>query len=134
MKKPGDVWSNKKFRYRSFTDLPATLVPHELHIAWAAGIYEGEGTPTVGAIVISQKDPWILHELQKLWGGSVNYYTHRSYGIFHWRISGENARTFVAHIWIFLSPRRKAQILKHWVRDTDFTDSLKSVLEKEVCA
>jgi hypothetical protein len=64
------------------------------NIYWAAGIYEGEGTcqstrNCVG-VHITQKDPWILHELQSL-----------------------RARGFLYTIFPLLSPRRKEQAKKY---------------------
>lgn len=91
-------------------------------IAWAAGIFEGEGTTcpsnakrnyTVVAAV-TQKDLWLLRRLQELFGGSVDQYpqqyrnTTRLYG--RWRLTGPAARGFLMTIYTFMSPRRKDQI------------------------
>src|SRR5207237_10064164 len=64
--------------------LAPTLRPSMVQIAWAAGVYEGEGCCQVTgakahpctALAICQKDPWILYRLRDYFGGSV--YTLRS--------------------------------------------------------
>ena len=87
----------------------------ELEIAWSAGIYEGEGSVQKSHspngygqhIRIGQKDAWILHKLQELWGGRVRQ--HKA-GHWCWGVSGQNARWFVFVIFEWLSPRRQGQI------------------------
>ena len=89
-----------------------------LDIAWAAGIYEGEGdvsqTQKLFRIAVNQKDPWILHRLRTLFGGSVKKYVTRGYlkhcEFYRWCLHGPRARGFAMTIWHFLSPRRKGQI------------------------
>lgn len=91
-------------------------------IAWAAGIYEGEGTAAKNgksstSVSVKQKDDWILRRFQKLFGGRVceRTYVRRGYGKDKtgtnstWVISGARARGFLMTIYTFLSPRRKAQ-------------------------
>ena len=64
--------------------LEPTKVPSELDIAWAAGVYEGEGsicepTPTASArIAVAQKDTEILYRLRDWFGGSVLRHCGRS--------------------------------------------------------
>jgi hypothetical protein len=94
-----------------------TLIPNDIDLAWAAGIYEGEGSiyrsPQCYAgrglkVSIAQKDPWILHRLRELFGGAVTRTGSRN--IYHWRLSGPRGSDFVKAIYYFMSPRRKDQL------------------------
>jgi hypothetical protein len=98
------------------------LTPHD--IAWAAGIYEGEGCcyrngtrkdASKECASVTQKDRWILDRLQAKFGGSIDWSKSRGpigNGVFRWRLSGVRARGFLQTIFILLSPRRREQILK----------------------
>lgn len=82
-------------------------------IAWAAGIFEGEGsTDKHGTVAIVQKDPWILHRLCSLFGGEVKPYKWKPQAklYYHWRLHGGRARGFLLTIFTYLSPRRHEQI------------------------
>jgi hypothetical protein len=91
-----------------------------LEIAWAAGIYEGEGScSSVNRclnIEVNQKDPWILYKLRDLFGGTVKQYNQHANAIkpgnnsFKWYITGSLARGFAYTVFTYLSPRRRAQI------------------------
>lgn len=88
-------------------------------IAWAAGIYEGEGTFSGGHNVrVVQKDSWLIYELHKLFGGTISQYN----GYHYWSLSGEKCRGFLLTIFTFLSPRRRDQILKYplFFKDENF--------------
>lgn len=99
----------------------ATKSPTVKEIAWAAGIYEGEGTSfRVGnkygpAVHITQKDPWLLYKLEELFGGNVtakmksNAYGGKEFSIYRWQAYGPRAYGFLLTIYCFLSPRRKEQ-------------------------
>lgn len=96
-----------------------------MDIAWAAGIYEGEGSVAKRknhpALLVSvpQKERWILDRLARLFGGSV--FVHRfaesregpSKGVirkaYRWFVNGPRAMAFMLTIYSFLSPRRKLQ-------------------------
>lgn len=93
-----------------------------LEIAWAAGVYEGEGScqpnatgkhHRIGASV-RQKDQWILERLRVRFGGGIGKRTSRLKGKTHttaaWYITGPRARAFLMTIYAFLSPRRKQEI------------------------
>jgi hypothetical protein len=91
--------------------------PTELDIAWAAGIYEGEGSCNTAVkhksaftVQITQKDPEFLYKLRDLFGGSVKGYDNGGFWIHHWRTSGNKARVFLGSIYPFLTVRRKTQI------------------------
>ena len=111
--------------------LERTAVPTMLDIAWAAGIYEGEGTangyagrkrPHILAtqVRIGQKNPWILHRCKELFGGHISTSINNSplntdrlpITMYTWQISGARARGFLMTIYKFLSPRRKEQAKK----------------------
>lgn len=90
-----------------------------LQIAWAAGVYEGDGSCSpngvggarIGARVI-QKDRWILERLCDLFGGSIAKHDttlrDRAFAGFAWHVSGARARGFLMTIYPFLSPWRAA--------------------------
>lgn len=99
-------------------DLDATHKPSPIDVAWAAGIFEGEGWAGSRSdylyprAAVSQKDPWILHKLRGFFGGSIRQ--HTGSGVNHilmwtWRLDGRRARAFLEQIHFLLSPRRKAQ-------------------------
>ena len=92
-------------------------------IAWAAGVYEGEGTcarPTKAArtqlVSVTQKDRWLCDKLKELFGGWVYKYTYPATGnrpartYHYWKLTGPAARGFLMTIYLFLSPRRKQQV------------------------
>jgi len=88
-----------------------------LDIAWAAGIFEGEGTcprrsktNRTTTASVTQKDLWLLHRLQELFGGTVRQYSQKEGLYGRWFASGERARGFLMTVYAFLSPRRKAQV------------------------
>lgn len=98
-------------------------------IAWAAGIFEGEGScgwtsrhKNCQEVMVLQKDPWILYELARVFGfGKVS--ARKNYGPigngdYRWRISGPNARGFLMTIYTFLSPRRREQVKNCGVFET----------------
>lgn len=89
--------------------------PTTKDIAWAAGIYEGEGhISRCGkyscAMFVSQKDTWILERLKNLFGGTIRTDNNRTSPISQWVIYGVRARGFAYTIFSFLSPRRRAQL------------------------
>jgi len=99
-----------------------TKVPTDIDIAWAAGIWEGEGSVSgkgysyaVSRISVSQKDTEILYRLRELFGGGVSHNYAKikrrpDEMIFRWNVCGERGRIFAAVIYKFLSTRRKVQI------------------------
>lgn len=98
--------------------------PSMLDIAWAAGIYEGEGYVngpprsrylTTEVIQLVQKDRWILDKLAALFGGQVSLRKYKKpeqvkYNVFVWILTGCRARGFLMTIFTFLSPRRRTQV------------------------
>ena len=104
--------------------LAATLSPTALDIAWAAGVFEGEGCAQRRkdalnglSVVICQKEPWILHRLRDRFGGSLRFNCPNSgiaprtgsKRICRWVITGTRARGFLMTIYRFLSPHKQAQ-------------------------
>jgi hypothetical protein len=92
-------------------------------VAWAAGIYEGEGCcrttkdqvsgrPCSLGVVVSQKDPWLVNKLQEKFGGRIAQYNNNKGACYwHWYLGVKEGRGFLMTIYKFLSPRRKKQIL-----------------------
>lgn len=89
------------------TSAPATRHPSTLDIAWAAGIYEGEGSVGYSGISVSQSDRWILDRFKELFGGTVSY--ESSIEMHFWRAYGARARGLLMTVYIFLSPWRRIQ-------------------------
>ena len=92
-------------------DLAPSKSPTMLDIAWAAGIWEGEGWVATSCMAACQKDPYILYKLQELFGGSVgNKVNANRSTLYRWLLCGTRARGFALTIFSFMSPRRKEQI------------------------
>mgnify|MGYP001564057376 CR=1 FL=1 len=106
-------WRRRSFGYLYKQDIPSKRRPSLLDIAWAAGIFEGEGSchspknSTIATVV--QKDEWLLRCLQELFGGAVS--KRRTKDISDWRLCGAAARGFLFTIFTFLSPRRRIQAI-----------------------
>ncbi len=104
--------------------LAAREHPSVYDIAWAAGIYEGEGcvawssnrTNMAAQVMVAQKDPWLCGQLKGLFGGSITIQQQRTSGrsttitMYYWRLTGARARGFMMTIYKFLSPRRQERI------------------------
>lgn len=108
------------FRRPNRPDLDATKIPTAIDIAWAAGIYEGEGSCHLAGgksntgkqkrglmVSVPQKDPELLYWLRDWFGGSI---TRHSQGCSQLHICGDRARVFLALIYKFMTARRKQQI------------------------
>jgi hypothetical protein len=102
----------KRHVHRVKPDLAPSLHPTKSDIAWAAGIYEGEGWVGGGTqISVGQKDPWLPRRMRELFGGSIRQKTGPGECQMHyWMLSGPRARGFAFTIFSFLSPRRRARI------------------------
>lgn len=97
-------------------ELKAAKVPTEIDIAWAAGIYEGEGCCRLAGktkrglmVQVAQKDPELLYRLRDWFGGSVSN-KRKSTTCHSWDACGDRARIFLALIYEFMTVRRKGQI------------------------
>lgn len=120
--------TNKPWNYGQLNPKTApTLHPTVKDIAWAAGIFEGEGTTkntkNGGGTLLSvaQKERWILDRLRELFGGTVRAYKQYCNGpgsefrTYHrWDLGGPRGRGFLMTIYTFLSPRRKLQAQAAW--------------------
>lgn len=94
--------------------------PTALDIAWAAGIYEGEGSCVKSGVkgasftvLITQKDPELLYRMRDMFGGGIRQYNvgkGKRFMCHHWTLCGDKARVFLASIYSYLTARRKAQI------------------------
>jgi hypothetical protein len=99
--------------------LVAIVRPTIRDIAWAAGIYEGEGTcyrkEGHCQVRVIQKDRWMPERMRDLFGGGVTPFA-RAKGLskdyLAWNASGARARGFLQTIFPLLSPRRQTQALK----------------------
>ncbi|MDI6785112.1 MAG: hypothetical protein QMD92_00225 [bacterium] len=95
------------------------LHPNLRDIAWAAGIFEGEGwAGTNGAstamATVTQITQWLPIRLKILFGGAI-YTKHCSDSLnpsYCWQITGSRALGFLQTIYYFLSPKRQSTI-KH---------------------
>lgn len=95
-------------RGRSRSDA-AIISPTPLDLAWASGIFEGEGSAVADKtqrVTVPQKDRWLCDRFKRFFGGSV--VARRN--LHEWRAYGARARGFLMTIYKFLSPRRKAQV------------------------
>ncbi len=102
-----------KFGYRKPANAP-TEKPTSHDIAWAAGIYEGEGHieyDRCEAVRIGQNGPWLPERLRALFGGRVSARPSRS-NFYIWISSGARARGFIMSVYGLLSPRRQLQARK----------------------
>ena len=105
--------------------LEATERPTLRDIAWAAGIYEGEGwcsrvsSGTTTHVGVGQKadddhGDWLLNRLKALFGGSIYNGTKSGEEVIYrsWNIHGSRARGFLMTLCPFLSPRRQGQLVQ----------------------
>ena len=94
--------------------------PTPMEIAWAAGIFEGEGCAYRNGrngtfALVAQKERWLVDRLQSLFGGSVKEIVRKPKASFKggtyygWNACGARARGFLMTVYKFLSPRRKEQ-------------------------
>jgi hypothetical protein len=103
--------------------LDAVRRPTAIEVAWAAGIYEGEGSYITNhngtgsksfVISVNQDDPELLHRMREMFGGSIKLCNRTFNGvlrpIYHWKVCGDRARAFIFTIYPFLTARRKAQV------------------------
>lgn len=97
-------------------ELEATKVPTTIDIAWAAGIYEGEGCcrncgrgKRSFMASVAQKDPELLYRLQEWFGGNIQDNAPK-HDFRVWNICGDRARIFIALIYGYMTARRKSQI------------------------
>ena len=95
----------------------AVKKPTAIDVAWAAGIYEGEGCCVKAgnsynsfSVMVSQKDPELLYRLKEFFGGRVTQYKNGKFDVYHWVVCGDRGRVFLGCIYPFLTARRKAQI------------------------
>jgi hypothetical protein len=90
-------------------------------IAWAAGIYEGEGSVqgpilnrergrTTIKVAVAQKERWLLDRMKALFGGTVWHKPYRDSIRGIWYLTGPRGRGFVMTVYPYLSPRRREQI------------------------
>jgi hypothetical protein len=123
--------------------LDAVRRPTAIEIAWAAGIYEGEGSCITNhsdkgyasfVVSVNQKDPELLYRMREMFGGSIKLCNRKFNGvirpIYHWKICGDRARAFIFTIYPFLTARRKEQI--EATPAGDFLEQVQDILRFDV--
>ena len=95
--------------------LEATISPTNMDLAWAAGIFEGEGYMnkrgnTSQQCGVGQKDRWVVDKFKAMFGGSIGEREINGAPFYEWHISGARARGFLMTMFTFLSPRRQEQV------------------------
>lgn len=116
--------------------------PTATDIAWAAGIYEGEGHASSGGkgsyggrtiAIVSQKDPELLYRLRSMFGGRIEMTRANTDKFLHkWVIYGDYARSFFALIWPYMTARRRGQIEKaNGLRFTGFKQPIREPMSPE---
>ena len=95
--------------------LEATISPTNMDLAWAAGIFEGEGymgrqRQTSQQCGVGQKDRWVVDKFQAMFGGSIGVREMNGEPFYQWHIHGARARGFLMTMFTFLSPRRQGQV------------------------
>lgn len=89
--------------------------------AWAAGLFDGEGTTSClkaqrdryayPRLSMAQKEPEVLERLQKLLGGRI--YKSKTRSIYNWNLYTQEAVEEALNVlWPFLSRQKKQQALK----------------------
>jgi hypothetical protein len=98
-------------------NIDVTPNPSAVEVAWAAGLYEGEGhaSGVKGRTIahVTQKDPEVLFRLREMFGGRIEMFRSGTPKYCHmWKLYGDRARTFFQAIYPMLSSRRQEQVLK----------------------
>lgn len=106
--------------------ISATVTPSKQDVAWAAGIFEGEGwsgsnigkaKAQLGAspqVKVQMTDLEPPERLFRLFGGGFHRKsrdTRAKKPVYCWSASGERARQFLRDIFPYLSPRRQSQAI-----------------------
>lgn len=97
----------------------------EFESAWAAGLFDGEGTTSVLAakrdkyiyprMSMAQKDPEVLERFQKVVGGKI--YKSGTRDIYNWNLyKYSDVRKALDILWPYLSSIKKAQATKVFER------------------
>lgn len=90
-------------------------------VAWAAGLFDGEGTTSVLAakrdkweyprMSMAQKNPEVLERFQAVVGGRI--YKSNTREIYNWNLyKREDVENALNILWPFLSNQKKEQALK----------------------
>ena len=108
-------WRYVEFGRRLKPGLEATESPTLLQLAWAAGIFEGEGScvpvnKSSCQVNVSQKDRWVCDRMKALFGGSITERKMNGLPFYDWHIHSARARGFLMTMFSFLSPRRQGQV------------------------
>lgn len=104
----------------------------DFETAWAAGLFDGEGTTSVLAaqrdrwkyprMSMAQKHPEVLERLQKIIGGKI--YKSNTRDIYNWNLyKATDVEAALHKLWPFLSSQKKEQaerVFKECGRDCLF--------------
>ena len=109
----GDV--NHKNMGRMKLGLEATKSPSNMELAWAAGLFEGEGScqrkGQSCSMHVGQKDHWVCDRFKEYFGGHIGVGSMNGEPFYEWSASGARARGILMTLYSFLSPRRQSQAL-----------------------
>lgn len=116
------------------TDQPEES-PSTHEIAWAAGIIEADGCFTHKnhgdlGVQVSQKEPWLVHELNRLFGGRIKD-TGVGGNYWEWRLSGARARGMAMTVYQFMSPQEQSKVREALESAKRWRDALKTVIEED---
>jgi len=114
--------------------IKSSTTPTVLDIAWAAGVYEGEGYVNISKagnklkkdgseykriqVSVVQKEPWLIDRLLQLFGGHKYLRIQEAQPLYSWICSGSRASGFLMTIYKFLSPWKQIQAdaaLNKWI-------------------
>src|SRR5687768_7217556 len=91
-------------------------------VAWAAGVFEGEGAATISGrgrphLAIRTTDEWTARRVADILGGVVYGPYSNDYAdgyvrkpVFMWKAAGDLAFSVAWTLYTYLSPRRQARI------------------------
>lgn len=97
----------------------------DLELAWAAGLFEGEGSVRISKpadrnwgslnVDVPNTDREIVYFFADRWGGSVHYTEQkgRRKGYWRWRLSSKQAEKFLAAIKPFILTSRVQERINH---------------------
>lgn len=97
----------------------------EVELAWAAGLFEGEGSVRISKpaarnwgslnVDVPNTDEVLVRFFHERWGGSVSHHPAvlRRRGYWRWRIAAKQAATFLAAIRPYVVSERVAEKIDH---------------------
>lgn len=136
----GRITPDQAKHYLSMTgrdneDISASESPTTHDIAWAAGIIEADGcfvSKRNGdlSVHVSQKEPWLVHSLQELFGGRIKD-TGADGKYWEWRATGPRGRGVAMTVYQFMSPHEKAKAETALQEGREWKQALERVIEED---